>query len=104
MNKKMKMVLSAALVFFGFLYFNEVMAAIEQPSFVTGDGERAIEQSAGRAYQVISGIIASIAAITFLVGVGMFMVGNQDGKKWMINSAIGLLLVGAVSIIYYIAG
>jgi len=104
MNKKIKLVLMAAAVAFGFLFFGDAIAAISQPSFVTGDGERAIEQAASRGFNVISGIIASIAAITFLVGVGMFMTGNQDGgKKWMINSLIGLVLVGAVSVIYYIA-
>lgn len=105
MNKKLKLVLMAAALAFGFLFFGDAIAAgISQPSFVTGDGERAIEQAAGRAYNVIAGIVASVAAITFLVGIIMFMTGNQDGgKKWMINSAIGLVLVGAVSVIYYIA-
>ena len=105
MSQKIKLIVSVALVFFGFLFFNEAMAAIQQPSFVTGDGEQAVTQAAGRLYNIIAGIIASLAAITFLVGIGMFMTGNQDdGKKWMINSGLGLLLVGMVSIIYTIAG
>lgn len=100
----LKLGLMMLIVGVGLFFGDDALARISQPSFVTGDGERAVEQAAGRAYNVIAGIIASIAAITFLIGIGMFMTGNQDGgKKWMINSAIGLVLVGSVSIIYFIA-
>lgn len=105
MNSKLKLIFIIGAVAMGMLFYVDVMAAIQQPSFVTGDGERAIEQASGRAFTVIAGIAAAIAAITASVGGIMIMAGKADeGKQWVVRSVIGLVVISSVSLIYYIVG
>lgn len=102
--KNLKLILTFALVAWGFLYGADVLAAIDQPSFVTGDGERQINDIGGRIYGFLMGVAAVVAGIYGVTGGIVYMKDKDKGTDMVQRAIIGLVIVSCVAVIYYFIG
>ena len=77
--------------------------AVELPSWGNqGDIAAELSSTGERISNILSSVVSILSVIGMLVGAAMFPVGRgEDGKRWLIGSAVGLIVAGSV---YGIAG
>ncbi len=77
--------------------------AVELPSWSSrGDIKAELSSTGERISGILSSVVAILSVIGMLVGAAMFPVGRgEDGKRWILGSAVGLIVAGSV---YGIAG
>ena len=77
--------------------------AVELPSWSNqGDIKAELSSTGERISGILSSVVSILSVIGMLIGAAMFPVGRgEDGKRWLLGSAIGLVVAGSV---YGIAG
>lgn len=106
MNNKIIYWMPVLLLGFGFLFVPDAMAAIQRPSFVSGDGAGDVDAMGSRAAEIFTIIVGVIAALATLVASGFFVAGKTDvGKTILVGVVIGLVVaVVSGGAVFYIVG